>query len=93
MLTNEAIGPVTNNRNVGILHPDQFQESADRGRTDTAARITQGVTWLPGLLNDNNVEMKNGDEFTATGDRAIYLRDTYGIGYAPADRAVLEIVS
>jgi hypothetical protein len=92
--SNETVGPVTNSRNVGMLHPDMHQSSPDNGVVEKARRVTNqtAVTWIPGLLGASNRELKHGDTFTEYGLKAIYLRDMYGIGYAPADRAVLKIV-
>ena len=89
--TQEAIGPITNSHDEAVLHPDQYQIDPDVGRLATAQRVNDLVTWLPGLFAGNNINLKHGDSFTTYGSQAIYLRDMYGIGYAPADRAVLTV--
>lgn len=50
-------------------------------------------TWMPSLNHLPNYVKKHGDEFTLYGQKAVYVRNMYGIGYAAADRAILEIVS
>ena len=88
----EQIGPNTNEKGVSILHPDLHQTSADRGRTEKSNRVNTRSSWNPGLLAGKNWSLKDGDEFTQHGQQALYTRDTYAIGFAPADRAYLEIV-
>ena len=93
LLKQETFGPVTNQRSEGILHPD----SGTTQNTDAykAYRPAQRVTWLGGVGAASNVEFKHGQEFTAYGPQALYLKKMYGIGVegVPADRAVLEVVS
>lgn len=36
-------------------------------------------TWLPDLLKDNRA-LKHGDTFTASGEKAVYLKDNYTAG-------------
>lgn len=91
LLSNEAFGPITNSHNVGMLSPDQHQDSPDRGRVENANRKNTLSTWLPDILR-NNYKLKHGDEFTISGMRALYIRNTYCVGYAPSDRAFLELV-
>ena len=93
LLKQEAFGPVTNQRQEAISHPD-------RGTTQNteayqAYRPAQRVTWLDGIGAARNIEMKHGTEFTVYGQEAVYLRKMYGIGIdgVPTDRAVLEVVS
>ena len=88
----EQIGPNTNEKDVSILHPDLHQNSADRGRLEKSNRVNTRSSWNPGLLGAKNWALKDGDEFTQHGQQALYTRDTYAIGFAPADRAYLEIV-
>jgi hypothetical protein len=49
-------------------------------------------TFLPGV-NLNNKASHHGDTFVKYGKEAIYLKNTYGQGYAPAERAYLKIIS
>jgi len=88
----EQVGANTNARDVSILHPDLHQTSADQGRLDKSNRVNTRSTWNPGLLAGKNRALKDGEEFTVFGLQALYLRDTYAVGFAPADRAVLEII-
>jgi hypothetical protein len=91
LLGNEAFGPTTNSQNVGMLSPDQHQSSPDNGRVENSNRKYTLSTWLPDLLR-NNYKLKHGDTFEVSGMRALYIRNTYAVGYAPADRAFLELV-
>ena len=93
LLNNESIGPVTNSVTTGVLSPDQYQVSPDNGVVENANRKSTRSSWLPSLQMAPNVDLHDGDRFTEYGQRAVYLRDTYGIGYAPADRAYLTVVS
>jgi len=49
-------------------------------------------TWLPGLTRSNHV-LAEGNSFVAYGQKAVYLRDLYAVGYAPEHRAYLTVVS
>ena len=93
LLSTEAIGPLTNERNPSILHPTQHVESPDRGRTDKAYLKNTRVAYIPGLTAAVNRELRQGETFTAYGQQAIYIRDQFAVGYAPAERAVLEVVT
>jgi len=90
--TTEAIGPNTNVVNPEMLHPDRHQDDQDNALTDIANRPASLSTWLPGLLAGENANMKNGDQFTLHGQKATYMRDNYANGFAPADRAWLDVV-
>lgn len=37
------------------------------------------VTWFPDILR-NNRELKNGDEFTVSGENALYLKNNFTSG-------------
>jgi len=92
----EDVGPLTNLNTSGILHPDMHQDDPDQGVTDIAQRQNHRSTWIPTGFSVSNIlgsnrELKHGDTFTLYGTQAIYVRDMYGIGYAPADRAVLTV--
>lgn len=91
-LTSETIGPVTNAVEQGVLHPDAFQ-SPDQGRTENANRVNTISAYLPTFKVSPDKVLKHGDEFIEYGLKALYLRNMYGVGYAPADRAVLVVVS
>lgn len=101
LLRDEAVGSKLNQRDVGMLHPDQHQTSPDNGRAETSNRKNTRSTWIPGQLVGENRPLKHGDTFTAYGERAIYIRDQYAVGWTPqgmqqlppADRRFLEVVS
>ena len=80
-----AFGPSTNESTVGARQIDST--------IDLDTRRDQLSTFLPSFQVASNRVLTHGDEFTEYGQKAVYLRDTYGIGYAPSDRAVLVIVS
>jgi hypothetical protein len=90
LLSTEQIGPSTNAINPAMLHPTRHQDDQDNAVVEKSNFRTTRSTWNPGILGLNRV-LKHGDTFTVTGQKAIYLRDMYAVGFAPADRAVLEI--
>ena len=90
LMSTEQIGPDTNAINPGMLHPSRHQNDQDNARTEQSNFKNTRSTWKPGLIIDNRA-LKHGDTFTVTGQKGLYLRDMYGIGYAPADRACLEV--
>lgn len=87
----EKIGPNTNQQTVTMLHPDRHvNREASAELATTLGRDIQKVTWLPGLLAAENIELKNGsDTFTVTGSKATYLKNMYTSG----DRAFLTVVT
>ena len=94
LLSNEAIGPNTSQVETHVLHPDMHDESPDRGNTNRANHKNNRSTYTVSLNAGGGVRvLKHGDQFVEYGQKAIYLRDHYGVGYAPADRAILTIVS
>jgi hypothetical protein len=93
-LTQEKIGPNTNQQSVTLLHPDQYCNAGnvDAARTATTVRDLQKISWLPGLLASENINQIDDVTFTAYGAKAIYLRDTYAAGYCDEDNAWLTVV-
>lgn len=89
----EIIGPSTNEKTTGMLHPDRHQTDQDQAVTDIDNRKNYNSTYFPTLTIFPNRILKHGDEFVEYGQKAVYLRDMYGVGYGPADRAFLEVVS
>ena len=85
----EAIGPNTNSRDVNLLHPDLHDNDPERGRTNAAQHDLNKSTWLPGLLAAENIVQIDNNTFTAYGQKATYLKNTYTTGPNP----LLEIVS
>jgi hypothetical protein len=92
LLETESIGPNTNLVNPHILHPDMYQNSPDKARLAKAHRKSTRSTFLPARFGGQNRQLQDGDEFTEYGLQALYLRDNYARGYAPGDRAFLEVV-
>ncbi len=88
----ETMGPGTNEITVVPLNPVRHQESQDQAILDEAQLKNLRVTWLPGINAASNIELKHGDTFTLYGQQALYVRDNYAIGYAPSERAVLDVV-
>lgn len=82
-LMNEDFGPRGNHKSVGVSSPDS-------ANLPTASARRNG--FLPGMQLGNK-SVKHGDIFVEYGQKAIYLRNTYGKGYAPAERAYLTITS
>lgn len=77
---NETMGPVTSEVSVGIPVLD----------TNTNNLRS---SYFPSLTVSPNHVLKHGDTFTEYGQKAVYLRDMYAVGYAPADRAYLTVES
>jgi len=75
-----------------VFQKYQHQTSPDRGRTDRANFPNTMSTWIPGLTAGENRQLKETGQFTVSGQRASYIRDTYGIGFAPCEQAVLSVV-
>ncbi len=91
LLNEEQIGPNTNAISTGILHPSRHQDDQDNALVEKSNFKNTRSTWIPGKLAGENRVLKHGDTFTLTGQKALYIRDLYGIGFAPADRAFLEV--
>ena len=97
MQINTAVAPL-----VTVLNPDQYQENAVLGRSQTSQRETlqTKVTWLSGYKGANNRELRDGDTFTVTDSyEANYLINMYGINNGttnvpnatvPVDRQILS---
>lgn len=77
---NLTVGPLTNEKTVGVL------PGSDSNQSNVVSAL------LPTLQISPDYQLKHGDTFTAYGQKAIYLRNMYAVGYAPADRAYLEVV-
>lgn len=93
----EAIGPNTNLVNPHVLHPSAHQDSPDLGRSEKANFASTRSTWLESSFAGGRLrQLKNGDEFTVNGLKAIYLRDHYVAGTwndnTPPGGDLLEII-
>jgi len=88
----EKIGPNTNEIVTGMLHPTRHQDDQDNAIAEQSNFKNTRSTWKPDLIG-MNYALKHGDTFTLTGAKGIYMKDMYGIGYAPADRACLEVTT
>ena len=91
LLSSENIGTNLNTLPHAMLHPDRHQGNPINKEENENRKETRN-TWFPTRLLGNK-QLKHGDEFTATGLKAIYIRDNYAVGYARSDMAFLEIVS
>ena len=85
-----VIGPLTNQRTVGVVSPDRFQSSPDQALIDEAARKNYISAWLPGLLGEENRKLKSGDTFTVKGAKAVYIKNMYTTGTNPLLTVVSE---
>lgn len=74
---NEDIGPITNVKSTSLLHPDQHDNSPDRGRTNSQNHETQFQPFIPGFLRGNNIVRNDDGTFTAYGQQAVYLKTQY----------------
>jgi hypothetical protein len=93
-LSEEKMGPCTNQNDVTLLPPDQYCNAGnvDAARTATTVRDAQKVA----LLSVSGLEFQNNDYATAYGQKAIYLRDNFSDQSATAvanDRAWLTVYS
>lgn len=79
----EPFGPKTNLSTVAILHPDMHDTSADRGRTNKGYHKDQITTFIPGILCGENVVKNDDGTFTAYGQKATYIKNTYTTGTNP----------
>lgn len=75
--TSEAIGPITNQKSVNLLHPDMYTSSPSTGRTQMAQHQTGNSSWIPGFLRGPNVIINGNGTITAYGSHAVYLKKTF----------------
>ncbi len=85
LLMNEENGSLNSVTSQGVLHPDRHQSDQDNALVEMAQRKNLRTVKI------GNRDYKHGDTITEYGMKAVYLRDTYGIGYAPNDRACLTV--
>lgn len=85
----EDVGPVTNPNNTAVLHPDRHDNDQDRGYQHEVQHNALRSTFVPGFLAGENIVKNDNDTFTAYGQKAKYLLDTYTTGANP----ILEVVS
>lgn len=83
LASTEAVGPITNQKQVAVLHPDQYVGSPDYGRTLTSPRHLHRISWLPGMLAAGNLEINDDGTITAYGQQGAYLKNTYTTGTNP----------
>lgn len=85
----QKVGPITNSRDVVMLHPDMHDSSPDRGRANAAQHTSQKLAFLPGLLAAGGIIRNDDETFTAYGAQAVHLKKTYVDGPEP----LLELVN
>lgn len=92
--TSELFGPNKNLRKVPVYHSEG--NSADTTRAMVKQRENQFSGILQSFMAGGGIAVKHGDQFTAAGEKAIYLRDMYTAsgpkGYPEAQLALLRIV-
>jgi len=93
MFTTEVIGPLTSPRTYANISPDSFQTNSDTAVSEQNNRKYTRSTFFPGNLAGENRVLKHGDTFTEYGQKAIYIRDRYAVGYALPHESYLTIVS
>ncbi len=79
----EQMGPNTNAIHTAVLHPDMHDTSADRGTANKVQHKTQFTTLMPGFLCGENIVKNDDGTFTAYGQKATYLKNTYTTGRNP----------
>ena len=85
----ETIGPLTHSKTADVLHPDQHDNSPDRGRTNSANHETQYHPLLPGLLRGENIVRNDDGTFTVYGQQGTYLKEQY----ADIENPLLEVTN
>jgi hypothetical protein len=95
LATGEVIGPSPDAKSQEVLPPDRYTGAnlQDSAVASIAFRATLRSVYLPGLSAGDNVYRTHGDVFTAIGEDALYLKNTYGIGFADPQNACLVVVS
>ena len=83
----ETIGPMTNSKDVSVLHPDRHDNSPDRGNANAANHQTQYQPYIPGFLRGNNIVRNDDGTFTAYGAQGTYLK----VNYADITNPLLEL--
>lgn len=81
--SNEAIGPVTNQSFVSVLHPDLYQSSPDLGRAQKVVRHLQNTTWFATEHAAGNIEIKDNGTIVVYGSHGTYLKNTFTVGNNP----------
>lgn len=76
-LSNEAVGPNTNQKSVNLLHPDMHTSSPDQGRTNAAQHQKSNIAWLPSLFPGTSFDINDDGTITVYGQQAVYLKKTY----------------
>jgi hypothetical protein len=90
----ETDGPNGSTRATAVLHPDRHRGSQDAAVASMASRGGSRSVYIPSRTAAANVYRKHGDTFTLYGEDALYIRDTYAIGFATdTNNAVLRVVS
>ena len=64
---------------VNLNNPHALDWSQPYTTAEAGNFTSTRVTWLPDFLRDN-YELKNGDQFTVTGLKALYLKNNYTSG-------------
>jgi len=83
----EKIGPITNSRDVNLLHPDMHVNSPDAGTASAAQHETYFRPLLPGKLTGQNIVRNDDGTITAYGELGTYLKKEY----ADIDDPLLEL--
>lgn len=79
----ELIGPSTNQREVTVLHPDQYQTSPDYGRSQQTIRKLQNHSWFAALNQAGNLYVNDDGTITVYGLAGAYLNRTFTTGTYP----------
>lgn len=89
-MTEEKIGPNTNQSTVNLLHPSMHTNSPDSSREQmTAHNSVDKHTWLPSVLQGPNIDVNHDGTITAAGSQAVYLKKTY----ADVENPLLTLVN
>ena len=95
LMNTEDLGPNTNLVNVHMLHPDRHVTDQDDAISSIANRKNNRSMWIPDKLGGTNRTLTHGVQFTEYGEKAVYLKNQYGIGVSgvPTHKQLLKVIS
>ena len=93
----ETIGPITNTRGFAVLHPDRHTRNQDNAVLSIDDRKNHISAMFPSITISGGRVLSHGDQLTAYGTDALYLRDMYSTespsGVPKSGMAILNVVS
>jgi len=97
LMNSEDVGPNTNLADTGMLNPDRHvgADLQDEAIASILNRRNYKSMWVPDKLGGGNRTLVHGTQFTEYGEKAIYLKNQYGVGVSgvPTHKQLLRIIS